>query len=71
MSDWQPIETAPKDGTRILVCGMTYGEVSGEVEEKSIEVSAWRNGGWFLLWAGDFERWWVLATHWMPLPQPL
>jgi hypothetical protein len=58
--EWQPIETAPKDGTTILIF------VSGECE-----TVCW-DGGWFLGW---FDTWDdpVMAhypTHWMPMPKP-
>lgn len=62
---WQPIETAPKDGTPIL--GFADGEIT-TVEWFQIGAIA----GYFTLcvcgpWAVDGE--WN-PTHWMPLPNP-
>lgn len=67
-SGWLPIESAPKDGTRILVC-----EADGWVGEVS----------WFESWHGDKSQpGWMIAncdeeygryaeaTHYMPLPEP-
>jgi hypothetical protein len=77
MSEWRPIETAPRDGTRIV----TFGFVNSTSEYGPVQSSAqvphimrWRsypeNNG------GD----WVSAsfsssvsqhpTHWTPLPAP-
>jgi hypothetical protein len=50
---WQPIETAPKDGTPILL--WTYWE--------HYAVGAWDGTGWY-----DGQYSWSDATHWMPLP---
>jgi hypothetical protein len=64
---WQPIETAPKDGTPILlglpVCGNLWAE------DRRVYEGRWheREGTWasingFILFS--------VATHWMPLPEP-
>src|SRR3546814_19090755 len=81
MSEWQPIETAPKDGTEILGwrddCGtlvvrwdtpinfLTERELEGLAEESA------NSEGWFYadFVAGgrlDGER--EVPTHWTPLP---
>jgi hypothetical protein len=56
---WQPINTAPKDGTRILVF-----EADEETSE-TLRVSRWRNDTIPAGWAGG-ER----PSHWLPLPLP-
>jgi hypothetical protein len=69
MSEWQPIETAPKDGAEILL---------GFAGEKWIVQGRWvgdykaRDGAWWALnndptdaWGGE-----LYPTHWMPLPSP-
>lgn len=79
MSEWQPIETAPKDGTSILVA--CAGE---DIGMGAVEITEWcvmENYRWELVegdtyrkvreaptefWDGNGHR----ATHWMPLPAP-
>jgi len=69
MTEWQPIETAPKDGTHILV-----------VSETGISVCKYSCGNWNGLIDGDTicyqeeqDDWYYdvyKPTHWMPLPEP-
>lgn len=78
MSKWQPIETAPKDGTWFLIGRSDEGPESYEVGcydpylwDKFIEVSdgLYRKQREPITdWRGfnNFDR----ATHWMPLPEP-
>lgn len=58
MIEWQPIETAPKDGARFL---FTNGRV--------ISVGFYIQGQHFAAdsWQGERN---TVATHWMPLPEP-
>ena len=58
MSEWQPIETAPKDGTMILAFG-----------KQEIYLIFWVKGYWI-----NREYDYLVPndtyTHWMPLPNP-
>jgi hypothetical protein len=60
MSEWQPIETAPLDGTHILLI-FRWAYRNKHIAE-----------GWYSDNADDWMTRWgtVHATHWMPLPQP-
>lgn len=53
--EWQPIETAPRDGTWILVY------VNGTVTNAFFYLGHWDDGDYF-------SR--MEPTHWMPLPEP-
>ena len=62
-SKWQPIETAPKDGTKVIVC------IAGK--EYNSDCAFWRRGYWVIYKGSvliilEFE-----PTHWMPLPTPM
>jgi len=65
LTDWQPIETAPKDGTPVLVFCPSY--------DLQIVVARYGNPYWFLAYCGtaaedaDLHE---TPTHWMPLPPP-
>lgn len=80
MSKWQPIETAPKDGTRVLLGGGTYDD---DVEREPIcspMVARWYT---YKLYEGTLFSMWLVAdrecgnacviyenpTHWMELPE--
>lgn len=71
MSDWQPIETAPKDGTCILVW-------SAEPGYECVELVSWAEDepfGTAKTWATQSEgpgysHEVESVTHWMPLPAP-
>jgi hypothetical protein len=56
---WQPIETAPKDGTRILLFTKMYGPSTGHWDAF--------NGSWVLHSVLNSE---AEITHWQPLPTP-
>lgn len=58
---WQPIETAPKDRTEVLIFGMwaTY---------PTMHVAQWRQGQWKVDTEDGFWGVDVTPTHWMPLP---
>lgn len=74
MSEWQPIETAPKDGTWMLV-------YEPSEYPPSVHVVRWGTREWTM---GARQYAWVTmalgpnpdtydaddATHWMPLPNP-
>lgn len=66
---WQPIETAPKDGTRVLVARYMppYGWILGHANWRVVrEVSGWVSHG-----LGAFgELGLADPTHWRPLPAP-
>lgn len=57
---WRPIETAPKDGTRIIV----YRALEPGYEHELIGFDMWRNGNWYR------SRRAMRPTHWQPLPPP-
>ncbi len=75
MMDWQPIETAPRDGTWFLLTGgqirygwdgdtqpsVVCGQRTSEFGDESWQF-AWYDGGYY----GEYEH----PTHWMPLPPP-
>lgn len=71
MTDWQPIETAPKDGTRILVYGKWRGELYGPTDDDAaIYVAIWGGDGWMVEGSEYYSPWVDPATHWQPLPEP-
>lgn len=74
--EWQPIETAPKDGTVVLLFGTFAGEISGVSDGKEMHIGYWKNGrsdydgnDWWRLAGGDAYTCWMRPTHWMPLPE--
>ena len=69
MTEWQPIETAPKDGTRLL---LKFDPPFHDVTEIGVAVGCW---------TGNSDHWWLSCiwassgahrppTYWAPIPQP-
>lgn len=58
--DWQPIETAPKDGREIILFDPDYFPRSGFEGRYSAP-----GANWFSSFGSPVE-----PTHWMPLPEP-
>lgn len=53
--EWMPIESAPKDGTDVLLwCGWAM-------------TGLWHKGEWYTADSVDPI---YMVTHWMPLPDP-
>lgn len=57
---WQPISTAPKDGTRILIFEAEDGAPG------TVRVSYWRDDTIPTGWSGSERK----PSHWLPLPNP-
>lgn len=60
---WLPIETAPKDGTEILIAG-TYVLLPDEWVQ-FVDISRWFQERW-----DGFSPTYYTVTHWMPKPDP-
>lgn len=58
---WQPIETAPKDGTRIL---LHLNSASGS----DADIFRWDGREWLM--ADEYGLGMDVPAGWMPLPQP-
>ena len=71
---WQPIETAPKDGARIILAKI--GRSTDPATWNALPSSVW----WCVSgsWSNKWSKWWdgvepcglANSTHWMPLPAP-
>jgi len=74
MTDWQPIETAPKDGTDIIVMYI-------DIDTQCVRTAFWLD----YEYDPSQDGWWTYdcsevggalmtriyaPTHWMPLPEP-
>jgi hypothetical protein len=77
VSEWQPIETAPRDGTPFLAFNSLVGVYhtayttrwTGEPNEEGYEgfpCGFWHSGGRCY----PFGKWDCVPSHWMPLPEP-
>ncbi|WP_424441089.1 DUF551 domain-containing protein [Parvibaculum sp.] len=58
--EWQPIETAPKDGTKILLTG------PHDANGRYMEVCGYWKDRFPVTWMDGHGE----PTHWMPLPAP-
>lgn len=67
---WQPIETAPKDGSIVLLRLTPHCVVSGQNDLELLGATAPRDEWWHIA-PDDISYPLVNApTHWMPLPAP-
>lgn len=71
-SGWQPIETAPDDGSEILVLDKDTGEVRVAIRKMYSQVKYDETGKHWYEWFRDDDvvpghTWSVMATHWRPL----
>jgi len=64
MSEWQPIETAPKDGTKVLGY-LPYSTMCPVSVMQWIRCTCGKD-----TWATIPGHWHILTSHWMPLPEP-
>ena len=67
MSEWQSIETAPKDGTLILLAARAGVTVQAAWEWDRADPT---DGGYWDYWENVPEYGIHQFTHWMPLPEP-
>lgn len=71
MSEWQPIETAPRDGTIILA--WRYYMVAMRWDEKAGDEFPWEAvqlGGLHAMKENGYQEEDLALTHWMSLPEP-
>ena len=72
--EWQPIETAPKDGRDIIVMYMHIDTQIVHAAYFGSEADGYEPGevGWWTYEYSEVSRLklddWMAPTHWMPLP---
>lgn len=68
MREWQPIETAPKDGSAILLAGpFEHGCIIAFWSDPSIGDTEPSDSGWYEFeWSGNPIH--GQPTHWSPIP---
>lgn len=71
--EWQPIETAPRDGTNILIYVPRAAE-AGDMATVHWHARGWHasDGAWVSTYGEVGHDEWYASdpTHWMPLPPP-
>ena len=70
---WQPIKTAPKDETRILVCRAIDADgkpIEDDVFGLFVQRAAWWDGEGWVVYCGMIREplCFFEPTHWMPTP---
>ena len=67
--EWQPIETAPRDGTEVLI--YDHGIYLARWSEQA-ELGHFETGPAWQIWPSEDDEFYAVATttatHWMPLP---
>ncbi len=66
MSEWKPIETAPREGDEILIARHVQYRERGDVWVMHVAWYDRRAAKWCTLHAPNL----VDPTHWQPLPDP-
>lgn len=69
MSEWQPIETAPKDGKSVILFDPSRGGFVADQRFIFAHWSGWGGGIWENTNSGG-KLMNGNPTHWMPLPEP-
>lgn len=76
MSEWKPIESAPRDGTEVIAYGTRRGDWGYTEDSKEWTGVKWvapsynPNGRWEETRAAPRYSNGFVPTHWMPLPPP-
>jgi hypothetical protein len=80
MSEWKPIETAPLNGTPLLLYAPGVTSWNRAAGMPDIVVGVWVGNGWhsdigdvsqgYESTGAYFEHEWLRPTHWMALPAP-
>lgn len=63
LTSWQPIATAPRDGTRVLTIGHPFADPANGYYLPA--TSEWDGEGWSNIYGDGYFLW---PTHWQPLP---
>ncbi len=67
---WETMESAPKDGTPILVYGRPYGEIHGSFADLQSAVAASTGGPWNVMATDAYCVTIDDPIAWRPLPSP-